>query len=80
MNTHNNKKKNRNMDTNITLVELANNPASCLQEVDGHHIIAIEHGGMIYAGLACIIAPRSDASLGMQAFVEMDDAEEIPYL
>lgn len=51
---------------------------ACLQEVDGHHIIAIEHNGMLYAGLACIIAPRSHEPLGLQAFAEMDDADEIP--
>ena len=63
---------NTTITTTITVL-----PASLL-EVDGHHIIAVEHDGTLYAGLACIITPRDGSPLGLQAFTEMDDAGEIP--
>ena len=63
---------NTTITTTITVL-----PASLL-EVDGHHIIAVEHDGTLYAGLACIITPRDGEPLGLQAFTEMDDAGEIP--
>jgi hypothetical protein len=64
------------MKTEITTT-ITTLPASLL-EVDGHHIIAVEHDGTLYAGLACIITPRDGSPLGLQAFTEMDDAGEIP--
>jgi len=65
------------MNTTTTTIATITIPAS-FQEVDGHHIIAVEHDGTLYAGLACIITPRDGSPLGLQAFTEMDDAGEIP--
>jgi hypothetical protein len=65
------------MNMHTTTTTTTTNIPACLQEVDGHHIIAVEHDGTLYAGLACIITPRDGEPLGLQAFTEMDDAGEI---
>jgi hypothetical protein len=72
-------KTNMNIIAPTATTTTTNIPA-CLQEVDGYHLIAVEVDGMMYAGLACVIAPRIDVPLGYQAFTEMDDANELPPL